>query len=93
MLKGPKESSGTGLEEKKRKKKGFNYRRQIISVLMPLAAFLAAALYVIMAYPVFPTGEGEIKLMYHPPTRHIKSNPFILNCYFSSMWSRGLDVE
>lgn len=34
---------------------------------MPVAALLATALYVIMAYPAFPTGEGEIKLMYALP--------------------------
>lgn len=77
MLMRPKMSSGVGLEKKERK--GFNYRRQKISVLLLLAAFLADALYIIMVFFLFyPLGRAEIKLMYHPPISHIKSNPFIL---------------
>lgn len=61
MLMRPKMSSGVGLEKKERK--GFNYRRQKISVLLLLAAFLADALYFIMvSFPVLPIGEDGNKV-------------------------------
>jgi len=56
MLMRPKKSSGIGLERKERK--GFNYRRQKISVLLLLAAFLADALYIIMFFSCFSHWGG-----------------------------------
>lgn len=57
MLMRLKKSSGIGLERKERK--GFNYRRQKIFVLLLLAAFLADALYIIMFFSRFSYWGGR----------------------------------
>lgn len=59
---------------------------------MPVAAFLATALYVIMAYPAFPTGEGEIKLMYALPPGTL-NQILLFWALISQVHRMGLDVE